>query len=266
MPVAFNTGQILIGLACGEREFGRYRQAMSKAADWLVAVQDPDGCWRAGSSPFVEPGDKTYDTHIAWGLLEAARIEPERGYAEAALRNVRWALQYQRENGWMSQCCLSDTARPLTHTLGYALRGIVEAYRYSGESQFLNAARRLGSGLLTALREDGYLPGLLREDWSAEVDWVCLTGTAQVAWCWLALYEITGDCQFRDVAYAANAYVRRTVRVGGASDTRGGVKGSFPIDGGYGRFEYPNWAAKFLVDALTAEARVRAADRVAVVA
>ena len=29
----------------------------------------------------------------------------------------------------------------------------------------------------------------------------------------------------------------------------GGVKGSFPVDGGYGTYEYLNWAAKFTIDA-----------------
>jgi hypothetical protein len=31
---------------------------------------------------------------------------------------------------------------------------------------------------------------------------------------------------------------------------RGGIKGSFPFDGDYGRFEVLNWATKFFVDAL----------------
>ncbi len=30
----------------------------------------------------------------------------------------------------------------------------------------------------------------------------------------------------------------------------GGIAGSVPIWGGYSRFEYPNWAAKFFADAL----------------
>jgi hypothetical protein len=50
-------------------------------------------------------------------------------------------------------------------------------------------------------------------------------------------------------ARKGNAFVRRTVRIDGPPDIRGGVKGSFPVDGDYGRFEYLNWAAKFTVDA-----------------
>ena len=35
----------------------------------------------------------------------------------------------------------------------------------------------------------------------------------------------------------------------GPEGIRGGVKGSHPVDGGYGPFEYLNWAAKFSIDA-----------------
>ena len=96
MPVTFNTGQILLGLAAGVSHFGpAYRQAMIAAADWLVQTQDDDGCWRKHATPFAKPGEKAYETHVAWGLYEAARLEPGRGYAEAATKNLNWALSHQ---------------------------------------------------------------------------------------------------------------------------------------------------------------------------
>jgi len=55
VPVTFNTGQILIGLACGVAQFGdKYREPMRKAADWLVATQAADGSWPHNQSPLVE--------------------------------------------------------------------------------------------------------------------------------------------------------------------------------------------------------------------
>jgi len=42
--------------------------------------------------------------------------------------------------------------------------------------------------------------------------------------------------------------VRRTVKVEGPSGIVGGVKGSFPVNGWYGAYEYLNWAAKFSID------------------
>jgi hypothetical protein len=43
--------------------------------------------------------------------------------------------------------------------------------------------------------------------------------------------------------------VRARVRTDGTPEMRGGVKGSFPVDGEYGQFEYLSWACKFFIDA-----------------
>jgi hypothetical protein len=263
VPVTFNTGQILIGLAAGVETFGdAYLEPMRAAATQLVESQDPDGCWRQFPSPFAKPGEKSYETHVAWGLYEAARQEPDadraRAYAAAATANVEWALGHQRPNGWFGSCCLAFPDRPLTHTLGYVLRGVLEAHRYTDHKPLLEAARRTGEGLLSALQPDGWLPGRLDDEWNGRVPWVCLTGSAQVAHCWLVLYRETGDERFRDGAYAALSFVRRTVRVEGPEETRGAVKGPFPITGAYGPYTYLNWACKFLVDACNLEADVRA--------
>ncbi|MFM9884908.1 MAG: prenyltransferase/squalene oxidase repeat-containing protein [Burkholderiales bacterium] len=257
VPVTFNTGQILLGLAAAERAFGHYRMSMRRAADWLVKTQDADGCWREHPTPFAAAGEKAYETHVAWGLFEAARIDPSRGYGEAGLANVRWAIGLQNSNGWIRECCLDDTESPLTHTLGYALRGILEAYRLSKDPALLNAARRTADGLLGAQDADGYLPGCLRTDWSAATTWTCLTGTAQVAHCWLLMYQFTHERRYAEAAFMGNRFVRRTVAIDGALAVRGGVKGSFPVDGDYGRYEYLNWAAKFLADSLMLEEEVR---------
>lgn len=198
---------------------------------------------------------------MSWGLFEAARLEPTSGYAEAALRNVRWALSWQKENGWFDRCCLEDPVSPLTHTLGYVLRGVIEAHRFTQDAELLLAARKTADGLLKALRSDGYLPGRLSSEWQAAVDWVCLTGTVQIAYCWLYLFQNTGVELYRDAAFAANSYVRRTMRCDGPAEQRGGIKGSFPVLGDYGRFEYLNWACKFFVDANFFEQDLRAGGK-----
>jgi len=259
VPVTFNTGQILIGLASGVAELGDdYRASMQSAADWLVSTQDEDGAWRRNPTPFAKAGEKAYETHVAWGLLEAARMEPSRGYAEAALRNVRWALSKQCANGWFADCCLNDAARPLTHTIGYALRGVIEGYRFSNDASLLDAALLTANGAMSALRASGFLPGRLHEDWTGAVKWSCLTGSVQIAHCWLLLHQITGDQRFLDAARRTNAYVRARVRTDGATELRGAVKGSFPVDGEYGKFEYLSWACKFFVDANILEQEISA--------
>jgi hypothetical protein len=259
IPVTFNTGQILIGLADGTRRLSPdYLQPMRKAAQWLVDTQSADGAWRRFPTPFAAPGEKAYETHVAWGLFEAERADPGRGYGESGMRNVEWVLEKKtRPNGWIADCCLTNPAAPLTHTLGYALRGILEAHRLSGERRILERALPIAAGLRSALQNDGFLPGRLNPDWSPAARWVCLTGSAQVAHCWLMLYELTGDSAWKDAASSALAYVRSTVRVEGADAVRGGVQGSYPIHGDYGTFELLNWACKFTIDASALELRLR---------
>ena len=74
------------------------------------------------------------------------------------------------------------------------------------------------------------------------------TGTQQIAICWFLLFMETGDVRLRDAGRLANGYVRNTVRLDGPPETRGAVKGSFPVSGEYAKFQYPNWATKFFVD------------------
>ncbi len=251
VPVTFNTGQILLGLAAGVEAFGAnaYGQAMHAAARFLRDSQDPDGAWRSHPTPFAKPGDKAYETHVSWGLFEAARLAPDERYGEAGLRQVRWALTRQRPNGWFADNCLENPAAPLTHTIGYVLRGVIEAYRFRPDADLLAAALRTADALRRVLGPDGRLPGRLDENWRGAVDYVCLTGTVQIAACWMLLAELANHPDLIEPARRANAYVRRTVKRGAGPDIDGGVKGSFPVSGEYGRFEYLNWAAKFFIDA-----------------
>lgn len=71
------------------------------------------------------------------------------------------------------------------------------------------------------------------------------------------MYEHTRDSTYREAAIQANRFVRRAVRVDGPAETFGGVKGSFPVNGDYGRFEYLSWGAKFMADSLMLEMDIR---------
>lgn len=257
VPVTFNTGQVLLGFSAGVRVFDEFHDAMHGAAMFLRDSLDDDGCWRKHPTPFAAAGEKAYETHVSWGLFEAERLAPGLGYADAGLRQLDWALTKQRPNGWVADCCLNMAKEPLTHTLGYFLRGVVEAHRFSGEHRYLEAARKTGDALLALQRPDGALAGRWDADWRPRVDWVCLTGVSQIAESWFYLHEATGERDYLEGALKANAFVRRTMHLDGPAETRGGVKGSFPVDGGYGEFEFLNWAAKFTIDANLKELEMR---------
>ncbi len=252
VAVTFDTGQILMGLAAGARTFGEpYTTSMGRAADWLTQTQSPDGAWRT-PNPYVDTPEgtvRTFETHVAWGLLEASRVNPDTPWAEAGLKNIRWALTHQKPNGWFANCCLDYPEEPLTHTLAYALRGVIEGYRLVRDPALLEASLRTASGLAKCIDANGFLPGRLDSEWRPRSKWACLTGTAQTAICLMLLHQETQDSALRAAALRASRYVRRTLSLDGAPETRGGVKGSFPVSGKYGHFQYLNWACKFMIDA-----------------
>ena len=170
--------------------------------------------------------------------------------------NIDWAIDKQQTNGWVADCCLSSPREPLTHTLGYYLRGLLEASEYFGDERYLAATRRTADGLLQALRADGWLPGQLASDWSAAADWVCLTGSVQIAHTWLRLHQLTGEERYLRAGKLANGFVRRTVLVEGPEQIVGAVQGSYPISGDYGQWQYLNWACKFMLDSVWLEKQI----------
>jgi hypothetical protein len=140
------------------------------------------------------------------------------------------------------------------------LRGLIEVQRFFDDPALFAAARRTADGILTAIRSDGGLPGRVSSDWSPAASSSCLTGNVQIAHSLIILYNETGYVPYRDEAYELNRVVRRTLRMADPDETRGAVRGSFPIDGDYGKFEYQNWATKFAIDSYTAEADLRARE------
>lgn len=260
VPVTFDTGQILLGLIAGSTTFGEpYTTALGKAADWLAETISAEGTWQEENRYLDthQNAPRTFETHAAWALLEAARLRPDKPWAAAGLSNIRWAVRQQLPNGWFPSCCLIHPERPLTHTLAYAMRGVLEGYRFSRDPALLDSALLTARALANAMTSDGFLAGTFDCHWRPRSKWSCLTGTVQSAICWLLLFQETGDRFFLDAALRANRYVRRTLHLRGPAGIHGGVKGSFPVGGAYNPFLYLNCAVKFMIDANTLELDVR---------
>ena len=258
MPVVFNTGMVLQGLtrAFTETRSPRYREAIARAAGFLVDVQANDGAWRRFVNMNGEPHIHAYDCLVNWGLLLAARELGDHRWADAARRNLDFTLTLQQANGWFAHNALrpARNSTPITHTVAYATTGLLESGLLLDERRFVDAAERTAVAVAGLLGTDGFLPGELDRAWAPAADWSCLTGTSQMAIVWWRLFDLKGDARFADAASRATSYVRcRQELTGGGAGVRGGVAGSFPPDARYGRGQFLNWAAKFLIDALLLE-------------
>lgn len=256
VPTIFNTGQVLFGWAAAWEQTGepRFRHALKQAADWLVEAQDEDGAWRRFASPFAAHTINTYNTRVAFALVRAGAIMDDPCYTQAAQINVEWALTQARDNGWLANNDLEDNSRPLTHTIAYAIRGILEVGLATERSDFVRTATKMATVVAANQRADGALPGRLDECWRPAARWSCLTGNVQMAKIWQRLATVTGNSQWRSHAQCSIEFTRSTQDLSNADSGRcGGIAGSWPRGGGYMRWRYPNWAAKFFMDAAMVE-------------
>jgi hypothetical protein len=258
-PAVFNTGMVLLGWTALIHRTGeeRFKDAARRAADWMVAMQEPDGSWVAGNSIFAARESTLYNVKAAWGLCEAGVALGEDLYVQAAVKNAQYTLARQRPNGWLPDCCPTDATAPLLHTLAYSMQGLVGIGKLTERNDFIEGARLLADAQLEMMKADGFIPGRQRDDLSPAVTWACLTGSAQTSIVWSELYRWTGEEKYREAVRRVNRYLmaRHDIR-NPDPRLRGGLPGSWPAWGAYGRLRILNWATKFLVDALSLEEQI----------
>jgi hypothetical protein len=262
-PVIFNTAQIMHGMVAGFHELGRSEclEAAVRAGCWMITKQDPDGCWRRSVHNGVP---HTYNTRSAWALLRTGLLSGEQRLVDAAVLNLEWALSQVTTSGWFKQNAFKTGEVPFTHTIAYAMRGLLEGGVLVQQPRFIQATAVAAGALAEAQREDGWLTGAFDDNWRAVGRYSCLTGVAQVALNWQRLRQLGVDGDWQTPIDRAVSFLKRNHRMAGEKDpTDGGVAGSTPIWGRYSRFEYPNWAAKFFIDLLLMEMSEEIVPRVA---
>lgn len=252
--VAFDTGQILFGLLATYNTGGgdQYLDAAIRAGDWLVKSQLPVGYWKDYES---RGSLETIDARVSWPLLLLSQATGRSEYHFAACRQLDWVLTQQRPDGWYDHCTFNPAEPPVTHTLAYVTEGLLESGVLSGEQRYLAAAKKSADALLAALQPSGFLPGAFGPQWKPAASWSCLTGQVQMARVWLRLAQLVKkeeDRQrYRDAAERAIRFVAQTQYLSGMPDEIcGGIAGSWPVFGAYLSNKYPNWAAKFFIDAV----------------
>jgi hypothetical protein len=196
-------------------------------------------------------------------LAQLADATGDETFRRAASSMADYALSCQQPNGWFRENDLEDHTSPLTHTIGYVLEGLHGIGRMLGRQDCLDAVRLTLSRIAGFVGENGVLPGRWFGDWTPAVNWVCLTGSAQIAGVYLGMN--------RDDPVPANAHAGRRL-LGFVAYTQelgsdhpgleGAIRGSFPFSGGYCQWSCPNWAAKFFADSIMDDsAFLRHSDR-----
>jgi hypothetical protein len=107
------------------------------------------------------------------------------------------------------------------------------------------------------VNRDGYLSSLFYDDWEPAAFSSCLTGSAQIAIVAYRLFQETRNDEYRRFADKLLNYLKALqVLDSPLAAVNGALAGSFPLFGSYMRGGYPNWATKYLLDALLLQDRV----------
>jgi hypothetical protein len=261
----FNTGMVLQGWTAAFRASGarRYLEAGRKAADFLVGDLDESGHFRTHGSFVCAAKIKTYNVLCAWALLRFSEDSGEVGYRAAAIRNAEAAAAQQDASGWFANNDLTDPDRPLTHTIGYTLQGLLEVGVEAARPDLITVVRRGVEPILATIEPDGYLAGRFDAQWRPAIRSSCLTGSAQIAIVLYRLYQLSGDQHYRNAADRLVLFLIGEQRAGSSDpNVNGAIPGSSPLFGSYMKAGYPNWATKYFADALMLQAQTRPAGMV----
>ena len=247
--VVFNTGMVLHGWldlfeTTGETH---YLEAAERGGHFLL-VQQPDGTWPPDREYASLP--HTYNSRVDWALIRLAEATRDDRYRFAAVRNLDWVMRMQRPNGWFDCCAFRSGMQPSTHGLAYTMRGLLESGSLLGEERYVGAAQRTALAMADVYEQLRRLPATYDATWSSTSRSECLTGTAQVGGVWLRLSQLTGDRRLARLGEAAVVQAAAKQIRTRWTDVDGALPGSYPVYGRYAPFQFPNWAAKFLVDSL----------------
>jgi len=224
-----------------------FLHAARRAGSWLAQVADADGVWtqfKHKNTPRV------YNTRSARALLRLNQIDPRDEWVRVARANLDWAVSHQHASGFFENNAFMVGDAPFTHNISCAICGLQESGWLLGDSVYEDAARRCSDAALALMASDGFVPGQITPEGVPAATYSCLTGQCQLAIVWAKQYQITGNAAYQDAAIRSLRYVMARSRPHDSHPgVRGGVAGSFPIYGRYAPLSYPNWAAKFLLDA-----------------
>jgi len=255
----FNTGQVMLGWLLLYEQTGeqKYLDAAIRAGDYLKEEQEEDGSWKKDTYS----GARTYDARVDWALLRLGKLSGNTIYRNVAIKNIRWILSKQSENGWFDSCGFHNDL-PIMHTIIYTLRGLLECELLDEESleefKLLDVVKVSVDKLCEAANSQyvngikGMMPRGFDENWKGIMSDSCLTGNAQFV---ILLYRLShivdNNALYLKTADLVLSATKRTQIVNTSfQDINGALAGSFPIYQGYVLDGYPNWATKFLADAL----------------
>jgi uncharacterized protein YyaL (SSP411 family) len=250
----FNTAQMIIGLIATYQKTNKSKfiDSALKAAKWLTNNQEDDGTWL--KFHYQKEFFPSYYTRVAWPMLQTGIICNDHQIQTAATKTLDFINKKTQRNGLVKDCGFKPNSYSFLHTIAYTIRGFLESYLLTKNEEYYNTAFNLAYKLLRKYEFRKKLGGAYYENFK-EISWYrCLTGEAQMVIIWLKLFNINNDVRFVNASSKLLDDLCKTQPLKNTLFLKsGGLKGSHPYYGRYISYRQPNWATKFLIDAMLLE-------------
>ncbi len=245
----FNTGMMLFGLnrAYLLTQEDVFKNTIKKAVTWLVESLENDFSWKKGA--YKEGFVPAYYTRVVWAVLESNKIIQNPDIQEVMAKSLAFYKSFKNDNHSLKNWAFEPNKPAFTHTIAYAQRGFLECGNLLNDVESIEIAKNIALKINELLEKNGKIAGDYDELWTPNHHYTCLTGNAQLSLNAARLYAISNDGFYLILAKKIFKTIENIPSRIPLKGYRGGIAGSYPAWGDYRKMSYPNWAAKFWLDA-----------------
>ena len=246
-PSLFNTAQILLGLIEGHKRqpSDLSWKVINNAVDWsLAAVQKPElemqGLYQSG---FLA----AYYSRAIWPLAKAMQETGREEEWDRLNLVIQLLANKVTSSGRIEDAGFKKADPAYLHTIAYSIRGWWELGVLQDDETKMDYARNSLSYYFTEKKQAGQWAGAYSE--TPNYRFQCLPGLAQIA---IILHKVGVVDENENYIQEARTIVQQLSQFqkkGANPNTQGALAGSRPFWGPYMRLRYPNWSAKFFLDA-----------------
>lgn len=260
--ILFDCAAILQGFVAMYRHAraDTYATAADRLAQFLVDRQLPGGGW---NELLYFPYFGSHNALVGAALIEAGLALDRPAFVEAGTKCLDLIRKNILPNGFISGCHFTADATGTSaflHPLAYTVEGFVRSSRLLNRDDYRAAVEATLAALLRRFEVGRAMPAShYDEHWRRQTTYSAVDADCQIAMLWFLFSRATGDLRFANSALKMMDLIRDRIAIdAGAPDgVRGGLPGSFPIQGDNQRHTCINWAAKYFIDASLLELEFR---------
>jgi len=259
--ILFDCGAVLQGFVAMYRHSRSdiYAGAADRLARFMVSCQRPTGEW---DLHLYFPYFGSHNALVGYALVAAGQALERSEYVDAGTRCLDTIRPNITANGHIKGCQFTASANgtaAFLHPLAYTVEGFLRSSALVGDTRYLDAIGATLSALQRRFEAGrSILASHYDEHWRAVTPYSALDADCQIAMLWFLFSQATGDIRFANSALKMMDLVRNCIDMTAVADgVRGGLPGSFPVQGDNQRHACVNWAAKYFIDASLLEVAFR---------